>query len=178
MPIDYKSIDLQGLYDGTAAGSYATDAKLDLFRTGGTAELIDEIEGLDKRIATFESVLIGSVSAVGKSSGDYPYDRAGLKREYLDEVAALLLRRGYGANGIMGSAKTELNIFQRPFARGDDTTVLQKNATTGYGIFDTLSTSGTLDQDQRLTLLNDEGKLIFKSYATLIDAVFVEALKL
>jgi hypothetical protein len=187
----FKSAALQALYDGTAPNSEeSAAANLAKFRTGGDTildALDTDIESLDKRIATFESALISTLSS-GKSSSEYPYDREGLRREFLDEVLALLLRRSHQGTGNYAANSTLISAdggtitvsgapIPNPSFRGGTQTVVAKDATTGFGNFDNLDTTD-INSDPRLLLLKIEGRQIFKAYASLIDAVFAEGDKL
>jgi len=173
--ITFKSQLLADIYNGTAAGSPATTSQLNAFRDNGTADLIADIASIDQRIAAFESVIIGN-AATGKSSAEFPYDRDGLRREFLDEITALLLRRGYGASGIIIGPLGELAVSTQASARGNyDAALNRDTGTTGWGVFDNLATDGTTaSNDPRLNMLTPAGKDILASYINLIDAAFEE----
>lgn len=86
------AVNLATFKDSTARTHYESGT-LDDFRdraSGTFDDLAIEIEALDARIAQFESVFI--TDPENTSTFDYPYDAEGLKREFLDEVTALLLR--------------------------------------------------------------------------------------
>ena len=186
MAVTFQSSALQSLYDGTDANAAATQAALVTFRTGGSADVDSDIESLDRRIATFETVLIGSTATAGKSSADYPYDREGLKREFLDETLSLLLQRSvnaggtpsnlYSASGVLVVANPMVGPIVDPSFKGGAQTVVAKTATTGFGDFGDLNTANTTDP--RLNMLNADGQAIFQSYSHLIDGVFAEGDKL
>lgn len=192
MAVTFLSTTLQAIYNGTNSGAVANASALTTFRTGGDITLDNDITALDERLASFETVLIGSLP-VGKSSAAFPYDRAGLKREFLDEVTALLLKRSvsgntvlgtYSGGGVLGVTTTgtiSVGNAQIPDGRfrGGDQMGILKNGTTGFGDFDELNTANTTnDNDPRLSMLNSAGQAIFKSYANLIDQVFAEGDKL
>ncbi len=178
MAVDFKSTALQNRYLGTT-NNIATD--LATFRTGGDDELDDTIAKLDERIAAFENILIGTLPA-GQTTADYPYDREGLKREFLDEVLALLLRRSITYNGTAPqfnatySAPDVLLSSTSSSFPTDFQVYLNRNKpnSTGFGVFDTMV--GTTDT--RPQLLNSTGQTIFSLYSTLIDEVFAEGDKL
>jgi hypothetical protein len=81
----------------------ALEGQLEDFRSGAKvpdadgSSTIDEqgamretIKKLEQRMADFEGVSIGGFAPTG--SEDYPFDRVGLKREFLDEVLAALIQ--------------------------------------------------------------------------------------
>ncbi len=94
--------NLQNFYEGTGTGyagesTIASESQLDAFRQGGTTA--DDataaiISALERRLATFEATIIEDSAALGDE--DYPFDRVALKREFLDEVLAALIRADYG----------------------------------------------------------------------------------
>lgn len=193
MPQLYQSSALQALYDGTAAGSAATATQLSTFRaaanlTQSTDTLTkSDIEALDRRIATLEQALIGSTAATGKSSAEYPYDRDGLKREFLDEVVALLMRTKFTSSAAYSTELTTTTVTQVPKLSGTTLTMVDDDhfkgskyslvksvSATGSGVFDNLATTGVANtSDPRLSMLTTEGDAIFTAYANLIDAVFL-----
>lgn len=181
MAITFQSSALQAMYNGTNSGAPSASSELNTFRTGGDVDLDEAIAALDSRIAAFESILIGSNPA-GKTSSNFPYDRAGLKREFLDEVAAMLARRSVSNNTINSTYTTSLGNVDLSVVstfKGGAQVALASTGTTGNGVFDNLSTANsTNENDPRLNMLTDAGKRIFKSYAYLIDAVFQEGDKL
>lgn len=187
MAVAFQNSTLQSLYDGTNADALLSADKLVTFRTGGDTTQDNSIASLDERIASFESALLGSLPA-GKTAADFPYDRDGLKREFLDEVTGLLLLRSggtgaenYAAAGILVTSDAiipPLSITNPVFKGGTQKDIV-KNATTGFGVFDDLDTTNTTnDTDPRLAMLTPEGQAIFKTYANLIDNVFAEGDKL
>ncbi len=182
MAVTFQSSALQTLYNtGTT-----TAAALTTFRTGGSTDLDAEIDALDRRIAAFEFVLIGNLPS-GQNGSAYPYDRAGLRREFLDELTALLMRRSIDTTPLaINNLYTDdhaLVLASSPNGGGVHA-VLNKFAPLGndsFGIFDTLAASAnhaTVGTDGRLGLLNPAGQAIFRSYSALIDAVFTEGDKL
>lgn len=84
----FVSTDLNTLYN--------TNVRLLYFRDNAakitTDALTADIESLDRRIATFEKVTLPSASTTAAADADFPYDREGLKREFMQEVVALLIR--------------------------------------------------------------------------------------
>lgn len=203
----FQSATLQALYDGTATGSPASAALLANYRKAeesfdpSDTSLASDIEALDKRIATFEQVLIGSTSASGKSSAEYPFDRTGLRRELLDEVTVMLLRQTDGDPDFFPFAEggviefvnrtikgpdpndpfTITDIPDPNFKGGTKYAIVRNGASgnlTGQGVFDNLNTDVPTDSDPRLNMLSANGKLVFKAYANLIDAIFAEGDKI
>ncbi|MBL9207653.1 MAG: hypothetical protein JNN01_21405 [Opitutaceae bacterium] len=178
MAVTFKSTALLDRYLGNT-NNLVTE--LSTFRTGGDDELDDAIAKLDERIAAFENILIGALPA-GQTTTDYPYDREGLKREFLDEVLALLLRRSITYSGTVPSfnatysASDVLISSVSPYFPSDFQVYLNRNKpnSTGFGVFDTMV--GTTDT--RPQLLNSFGQTIFSLYSTLIDEVFAEGDKL
>ncbi len=177
----FRSDSLQQLYEGTSATDIAA---LNTLRTAGSAEAQEGLAALDRRIAAFEFVLIGSLPA-GQNPTDYPYDRAGLRREFLDELVTLLMRRS------ISSVTAEQNLYIEPTSliastpsHGNASVVINKFAPTGddsYGVFATQTVSATHAQiltDERRNFLNNAGKAIFDRYSQLIDATFAEGDKL
>ncbi|MFO1450192.1 MAG: hypothetical protein U1F61_18680 [Opitutaceae bacterium] len=178
MAVTFKSTALLDRYLGNT-NNIATE--LSAFRTGGDDELDDTIAKLDERIAAFENILIGTLPA-GQTTTDYPYDREGLKREFLDEVLALLLRRSITFSGTAPSfnatysAPDVLVSSVSPYFPTDFQVYLNRNKpdSTGFGVFDTMVGA----TDRRPQLLNTFGQTIFSLYSTLIDEVFAEGDKL
>ncbi|WP_414663695.1 hypothetical protein [Horticoccus sp. 23ND18S-11] len=177
MPDIFQSSALQQLYNGTNANPLASAQLLTAFRTGGDDLLDQGIAALDKRIASFENALIGPTGSTA-TSAEYPYDRAGLRREFLDELVTLLIQNTYAATGITGLANSALSDPNTAYRQGINPTVILKSATTGSGIFDNLATNVAADVDPRLNMLTDDGKALFKSYANLIESVFAEGDKM
>jgi hypothetical protein len=85
--VDFISSSIQSYYNNTAGAA--------TFRTGGSVAEDGSVKSLDSRIASFEQVIIDNTPA-GSTNAEFPYDAAGLKREFLDEVMALLLSRSEG----------------------------------------------------------------------------------
>ena len=100
--VNFISQAIQDYYEGV--GSTATTSQLTTFRDGGgisdaadKQSLASAIAGLEQRIATFESTLIADPTLPNSlGNEDFPFDRESLKREFLDEILAALIRGGYG----------------------------------------------------------------------------------
>jgi hypothetical protein len=188
MSVTFKSSTLQSLYNGSTP---ALATSLATFRTGGEDDEDADILALDERIAAFESILLGTLPD-GRSSVEYPYDREGMKREFLDEVVALLARRSYSGltinntytnSGVLRAEAVQIEI-PNP-AGGASTFVNPSNfvgtrqvvLTNAYRNFDTLYNADPA-LDQRKNLLNTAGDEIYDQYSALIDAIFAEGDKL
>jgi hypothetical protein len=159
--ITLKTNDLATLYiNGTAlaagGGTMSSEDELQKFRNTGATEILDEVKVLDNRIISFQNAI-----TAGAPSGteDKPYDATMLKREFLEEVFALLLKRSdYRLNSPTYNVNT-----------GDVTEDL---------LSDRLRNFSDLTPDQMLGYLVEGGKRVFNSYAALIDAVFTEGNKM
>jgi hypothetical protein len=159
--ITLKTNDLATLYiNGTAlaagGGTMSSEDELQKFRNTGATEILDEVKVLDNRIISFQNAI-----TAGAPSGteDKPYDATMLKREFLEEVFALLLKRSdYRLNSPTYNVNT-----------GDVTEDL---------LSDRLRNFSDLTPDQMLSYLVEGGKRVFNSYAALIDAVFTEGNKM
>ncbi len=188
MSVTFSSQALNDLYTGaTAVSAGANTAALTAFRGGqGLADLSGSIAALDSRIASFESVLIGQIGS-GLNSADYPYDREGLRREFLDELLGVLL----GSDSDSAANSTRVYDIDSPASSstlitaagtGGGTKVgLRKLVVYGGGNFANLTPSAThadIASDFRLSLLNAEGGKIFITYSRLIDEIFAEGDKL
>jgi hypothetical protein len=190
MSATFQSSALTTLYNGS--GDADLQKLLNRFRTG--AELANipdldvDIDNLDKRIAMFESVLFSvQPNNGGNANGEYPYDKEGMRREFLDEVAALLIRRSVDAtaksyvnnrfvtDGVLFLASTEYALGELLKRRqGEDNYVI--GASSGYNNFADLAVTAT--SDQRRNMLNGDGRMVYDLYAQLIDQVFQEGEKL
>lgn len=178
MSITFQSSELQSLY---LNGSNPTSLLASFRNAVGNAELKSDIENLDRRIAQFEAVLISpAANNSGFATGEYPYDREGLKREFLDELLGLLIRASGSADGTTSYSSTytaEDVAAKLPFPiRGTNYYYVVRNSATGMANFSNLDTSG--GTTQRQALLSASGKDIFESYERLIDQVFLEGDKL
>lgn len=159
--ITLKTNDLATLYiNGTAlaagGGTMSSEDELQKFRNTGATEILDEVKVLDNRIISFQNAI-----TAGAPSGteDKPYDATMLKREFLEEVFALLLKR----------SDYRLNTPTYNVNTGDVTEDL---------LSDRLRNFSDLTPDQMLSYLVEGGKRVFNSYADLIDAVFTEGNKM
>ena len=94
MSSPFVATNLTSLYDGTALAGFRSTAGVTL----NTPDLLNDIESLDRRIATFEKVTIPTTSTATATAADYPYDGESVKREFLEEVLTLLIRSAAALN--------------------------------------------------------------------------------
>ena len=88
-------------FTDSAASALWSGSALTAFRTQAAEEtavpdLMIDISKLDARIAAFEKASIPA--SVAGATDDYPFDRARLKREFLDEALALIIRASREVN--------------------------------------------------------------------------------
>lgn len=197
--VNFKTLALQQLYTGLAGGAGAT--LMSAFRTGSGSVLAtygQDIQSLDSRIASFENVLIDAVAKAGSNPSDYPYDRASLKKEFMDEVLALLLSRsdyrasvtGFVSGGV-GSTAAFTAVTSDGFLR--DAPVygavaiygnpLDATQITGYSqgtnvLLPAVKNFNDLTEAEKKQVLNSSGDTIYDQYSALIDAIFAEGDKL
>lgn len=178
----FVSTDLNTLYN--------TNVRLLYFRDNAakitTDALTADIESLDRRIATFEKVTLPSASTTAAADADFPYDREGLKREFMQEVVALLIRSSspiLTAGGEFDLEKTTLLVGGTRSEAGSvggthrSITYAATDSAGGATNFDTR----TLDQLRDTFGVSHNGtdtKEIFNAYSQLIDAVFAEGDKI
>lgn len=173
--INFKTQELANLY------LYGTDAAnqgdLDYFRTTTTEQLKAEILALDQRIANFQNVITDGAK-VGNE--DFPYDKDYLKREFMEEVFAILMKReNYRGSNVAATG----NIFAgSPTHNQDGQTVLYNSGTilgTGQAWSGNFSDM-TLEQMKSVikTGPNEGGVAVFEAYSAWIDAVFAEGNKM
>ncbi len=190
--INFKTTALQSLYTGLTGD--ASTAVMTAFRSSTDQTFLNDLASLESRIAAFENVLIDAVAKSGTNAGDYPYDRASLKKEFMDEVLALLLSRsGYRAtvDGYLGGhlenglTAVDANGFLRDITIYNAVAVLDGNGnpTGAYTQGTTVllpnpkNFSELSDADKKV-LVNSAGDNIYEQYFDLIDAIFAEGDKL
>lgn len=92
--INFNTQHLADVYLTGAEGN-AKDALI-AFRTGAEGETSDAdkaaLAALDNRIATFQNAITDTPSSTAASE-DFPYDKDLLKREFMEEVFAMLLKQ-------------------------------------------------------------------------------------
>lgn len=167
--LNFKTLELANLY------AYGTDAAnaghLTYFRDTTSDLIKDEIAALDQRIANFQNVITDGAKA---GTEDFPYDKAYLKREFMEEVLAILLKRSnYRAEVAGHTATYNMN--------GQD---LLGSTTYGDGV-NTLpnpSNFSNMTEAQHKALLrngpSDGGVAVYDAYSAWIDAVFAEGNKM
>lgn len=193
--VNLKILALQQLYTGASGrdasgnittGTGAGTSVMDAFRSAAGQNLAS----LDARIAAFENVAIDDVAKSGANAGDYPYDRASLKKEFMEEVLAFLLQNANYRATVQGYESGIQQTLSAVKADGylRDAPVYNAVATTTAGIT-TYSQGSTillpnpqnfsaLTTEQQKQLLNDTGDAIYEQYSDLIDALFAEGDKL
>jgi len=191
-------------FKDTAAASIWSGQDLTHLRTQAAEEttnpdLMTEIEKLDARIAAFETASISA--SVAGASNDYPFDRARLKREFLDEALALIIRTSREANHPTATTgdvnDIRLNLTVNPLTAttaqtaGDSQLNLRGNIETltaasslpngGTQVFDNSEaapTSGGLPDPAsggpfyQIYITQAATKEVYQAYAALIDAAF------
>lgn len=95
---------------------YSSSTQANSFRTTGADDIKVAIDSLDKRIAAFESVIIDSNVTSGTNTYEYPYDKEGLKREWLQEVMVLLLKK-LNTSGALYAGTALQNFDNMTFAQ-------------------------------------------------------------
>lgn len=106
-----------------------------------TNEVLTAIESLDRRIAAFEKVSIPATKSDANASADYPYDRDALKREFLEEVLALMIRASKSANPTPPATATLLQDRKAQVATNNViTTETGDYASTGQVLLDASGT--------------------------------------
>ncbi len=172
--LNFKTQDLANLYAyGTNAGN---QFHLDFFRTSTTDVLKNDIQSLDQRIANFQNVITDGAKA---GNEDFPYDKSYLKREFMEEVFAILLKRSnYRAPNALNAG-----IFSAPVTHAPDgQDLLQGNgfALTRGGTWEENFSNMTADE-HKAALANgpgDGGAIVYDAYSAWIDAVFAEGNKM
>jgi len=188
--VSFISTHLQNLYN-QIGGNHGT---LTGFRNGtgsnaGTNTTVSpdqqmafqsEIIALDQRIAAFEQIISDGAK---QGTDDFPYDAEKLKREFMDEVYALLLRRS-NYHSLLQNTFLAPNLPGVTIAIADPSGLLISrpvyqatgtfpNLTQGPLLWDGRNFSN-MTPDQQKNALNDTGRRIYDDYKALIDAVFAE----
>lgn len=171
-------------FKDSAAAAVWANTDLTGFRTQAAQEtaipdLMVDIGKLDARIADFETASIPA-SLTGASDA-YPVDRERLKREFLDEAAALLIRASRDVNhptvttdasdiivasGVIGTAPGTL-VGGNPYQlKGTITGFAANTPVGGTQVFDNNPTGDLASYFQAT------GKQAYNAYSSLIDAAF------
>lgn len=190
-------------FSDSAAASIWSAQQLTRLRTEAAEEttvpdLMVDISKLDARIAAFETASIPAT--VTNATADYPFDRARLKREFLDEALALIIRASREVNHPTDASDSgDIVLFSgRPLTTATGTaggaqfnlkgaienlTSASSRPTGGTQIFDNNdSVTNPAVGGTRYELYTNDGttgsKLIYEAYASLIDAAFAAGDKL
>lgn len=145
--IDFRTQRLADLF--LNGGNSANAGHLTYWRETGTASLTadlkSEIESLDTRIASFQNIITEGVPA---GSDDKPYDAAYLKREFMEELFGIMMRRPEyrGTASVSNMNYSDLSLAT---LRG------HLNSTVGNG-----------------------ARVVWDAYSTMIDEIFMEGNKL
>ena len=157
-------------FSDSAAASIWSAQQLTRLRTEAAEEtlvpdLLVDISKLDARIAAFETASIPAT--VTNATADYPFDRARLKREFLDEALALIIRASREVNkqptDVPDAGEIRLNIFN-PLTTATGTAggaqFNLKGAKEGLSAASSVPTGGTQifdNNDTRRTVLGPGG---------------------
>ncbi|GAA5149675.1 hypothetical protein GCM10023213_47700 [Prosthecobacter algae] len=173
--INFKTQTLADLYaTGTTNGN---QGHLDYFRNNANDAIKNEILALDQRIANFQNVITDGAK-VGNE--DFPYDKEYLKREFMEEVLAIMLKRSeYRAitvpAGFFYSEATYSGGGQDLLRNGPQTTSLGT-------IWDGNNFSNMTTPEQHKAVLKagagEGGHIVYDAYSAWIDAVFAEGNKM
>lgn len=185
------------------SGQYLTRLRTEAAEETTVPDLMVDLSKLDARIAAFETASIPT--SVTNATDDYPFDRARLKREFLDEALALIIRASREANhptdtsdsgdirlyapgalttatGTAGGAQLNLKGMI------ESATAASSQPTGGTQVFDNNDTptpvlpggapNPAADGTFYEIYLNDGSRPIYEAYASLIDAAFAAGDKL
>lgn len=183
--VNFKTLALQQLYTGAAGG--AGTAAMNAFRSAAGQNLAS----LESRMAAFENATIDDVAKPGSNAGDYPYDRASLKKEFMDEVLAFLLQnsayRETFQRYLTANAAVPVTVVDGSGYLIDTSFQIAVQTGTGPGGIPVYSAGETIQNprnfsaltaDQQKRFLNGTGDAIYDQYSQLIDAIFAEGDKL
>lgn len=175
--INFKTQDLANLYAYGNTPDRAGD--LSYFRTTTDAATISAIQSLDMRIANFQNVITDGAKA---GNEDFPYDKDYLKREFMEEVFAILMKRGnYRSdsaipNGLFATQSVTYSADGQDLLRNGTYTLLANGQTWDGSNFSNMT------YDEMKAALkngpNDGGTAVFDAYSAWIDATFAEGNKL
>jgi hypothetical protein len=169
--INFKTQLLKDLYDH--GGNTGNAVHLTYFRTAGSDAIDAEIASLDNRIATFQNAISDAMQSSKPGTEDFPYDKELLKREFMEEVLALMLKRPeYRANSLPFSTQVAYSGGGQDLLRG--------------GVFNTSTPGVTWDGNnfsnmtatQHKAVLAGGGPIVYDTYSAWIDAMFEEGNKL
>ncbi len=175
--INFKTQELANLYAYGTTPSSAGD--LNYFRTTTTDALQSEIQALDMRIANFQNVITDGAKA---GNEDFPYDKDYLKREFMEEVFAILMKRGNYRSDT--AVATGLFTTSSVTYSADGQDLLRNGAlylTANGQTWDGSNFSNMTYEEMKAALKtgpNEGGTAVFDAYLAWIDAVFAEGNKL
>ncbi|MBB5037709.1 hypothetical protein [Prosthecobacter dejongeii] len=177
--INFKTQELANLY---AYGTNAANAgHLDYFRNNTNEALKSDISALDQRIANFQNVITDAAKA---GSEDFPYDKEFLKREFMEEVFAIMLKRPEYRRpdglSIPNGPFTSFTTSVAYSAGGQD--LLQNRGTIMWNGAAWSGNFSDMTADQHKAVLasglGDGGIPVYDAYSAWIDAVFAEGNKM
>lgn len=168
--LNFKTQELANLYAyGTNA---ANQFHLDFFRYNPGDPIKSEIEALDQRIANFQNVITDGAKA---GTEDFPYDKDFLKREFMEEVLAIMLKRSNYRADLNGTTVT-YNADGQDLLRSTTFTVF------GVGTLPNASNFSNLSEAEQKSMLRsgagEGGVIVYDAYSAWIDAVFAEGNKM
>ncbi|MBB5031244.1 hypothetical protein [Prosthecobacter vanneervenii] len=175
--INFKTQELANLYAYGNTPNRAGD--LSYFRTNTDDATVSAIQSLDMRIANFQNVITDGAK---QGSEDFPYDKDYLKREFMEEVFSILIKRSNyrASNAVYTSLFSSGPVTYS--ADGQDlllngTRTLLANGQTWDG-----NNFSNMTYDEMKAALktgpNEGGTAVFDAYSAWIDAVFAEGNKL
>ncbi len=164
MSSPFEADALTTLYNGTTLQLFRTYAAT----TIKSEPIANDIDALDRRIATFEKVTIPAKSPSPQTSADYPYDEAGLKREFMEEVLALLIRSSNTISTVTGGTPAVVDgVVMATIQLAGGTLVRSEGGGSYYGgaqqvLYDV--NGGTLSPGTTDSLKNTGGFTNFANY--------------
>jgi|GEM_PF-1630688 len=179
--LNFKTQTLADLYNGGANASH-----LSYFRNNASEAIKSDILSLDQRIANFQNVITDGAK-VGNE--DFPYDKEYLKREFMEEVLANMLKRPEYAGLFLNGSNLSSPLSGGGLLNG---TAGNVNVVVNYvpgvstgavgGRWDGTNFSNMTLAEMRNGLNNYDpnngGLRVFDAYSAWIDAVFEEGNKL
>ena len=190
--INFKTADLayaylHGVNVPIEPGGWLLD-----FRTRNSVVNQNDIAALDQRIANFQNVITDGTAKTGVDAQDFPYDKESLKREFMNEVYALLFKSGYNQPYIYPFTTALSPPGPVPLIDGNGLLLngpFYEAVQVGVGPLNTpIYGQGQLIWDgrnfdnmtvtQQKNALVQSGQNIYDAYSSWIDAVFAEGNKM
>lgn len=158
MAVTFQSQTIQDWYDDYISST--------------TSTLGTDMESLDERVASFEYAIIDSEDS-GEDTWDYPFDRDGLKRQFLNELIGLMLAysgwTNYASTNLYYASDAQDTSNQEVF----DLSVSSPGTPPPNSLSDyNLNTFADAGYDPSDYYLNTNGQTIYDNYSTFIDMVF------